>query len=54
MKARKVSSKNVAVGKKSATSSRARLKEDRYWPKALKPVPRPGDARYEYLRKKHG
>lgn len=28
--------------------------EKNYWPKALKPIPRPGDARYEYLQKKHG
>jgi hypothetical protein len=26
---------------------------EHYWPEAGRPVPRPGDARYEYLRKKH-
>jgi hypothetical protein len=26
---------------------------EHYWPKAGRPVPRRGDARYEYLRKKH-
>jgi len=54
MKVRKVSLKSANVGKKSAASSSARLNEDHYWPKAVKPIPRPGDARYEYLRKKHG
>jgi hypothetical protein len=32
----------------------AKIGGKHYWPKALKPIPRPGDARYEYLRKKHG
>jgi len=55
MKARKKNSpENVTVGKKSTASSRVLLNEDHYWPKALKPIPRPGDARYEYLQKKHG
>lgn len=26
---------------------------EHYWHKAMKPVSRPGDARFEYLRKKH-
>jgi hypothetical protein len=26
---------------------------EHYWPEAGRPIPRPGDARYEYLRKKH-
>lgn len=26
---------------------------EHYWHEAGRPVPRPGDARYEYLRKKH-
>jgi len=25
-----------------------------YWNKPTPPIPRPGDARYEYLKKKHG
>jgi hypothetical protein len=54
MKARKISLKSAIVGEKSAASSRVLLNEDHYWPKALKPIPRPGDARYQYLRKKHG
>lgn len=28
---------------------------EEFWPKpALKPIRRPGDARYEYLKRKHG
>jgi hypothetical protein len=27
--------------------------DEHYWPEAGRPIPRPGDARYEYLRKKH-
>ncbi len=54
MKASKISLQNAAAGKKLTASSRVRLKKDHYWPKALNPIPRPGDARYEYLRKKHG
>jgi hypothetical protein len=26
---------------------------EHYWHEAGRPIPRPGDARYEYLRKKH-
>jgi hypothetical protein len=27
--------------------------DEHYWPKAMKPRARPGDARYEYLKRKH-
>jgi hypothetical protein len=54
MKTRKVLQGKVAAGKKSAGLRRTNLDEDHYWHKALKPIPRPGDARYEYLQKKHG
>ena len=62
-----LSSKAIAVGEKLAAlhgtslsalvekqilSGGAELEAEHYWPEAGR-IPRPGDARYEYLRKKH-
>ena len=63
-----LSSKAIAVGEKLAAlhgtslsalvekqilSGGAELEADITGPKPAWPIPRPGDARYEYLRKKH-
>lgn len=63
-----LSEKAVAVGERLAASHRtslsalvekqilsagAEFETEHYWHKAGRPVPRNGDARYEYLRKKH-
>lgn len=63
-----LSAKAIAVGEKLAAlhgtslsalvekqilSGGAALEQEHYWSKPTRPIPRPGDARYEYLRKKH-
>jgi len=63
-----LSAKAIAVGEKLAAlhgtslsalvekqilSGGAELEAEHYWPEAGRPIPRPGDTRYEYLRKKH-
>jgi len=63
-----LSAKAIAVGEKLAAlhgtslsalvekqilSGGAELETEHYWPEAGRPISRPGDARYEYLRKKH-
>jgi hypothetical protein len=63
-----LSSKAVAMGEKLAAlhgtslsalvenqilSSGSELETEHYWPEIGRPIPRPGDARYEYLQKKH-
>ena len=63
-----LSDEAVARGQRQATASGLSLSalvekkllaggedaaDEHYWTKALKPVARPGDARYEYLKKKH-
>ncbi|MGH7990648.1 MAG: hypothetical protein ACREDS_10740 [Limisphaerales bacterium] len=42
-----------ALVEKQILSSGAKLETEHYWLEAGRPVPRQGDARYEYLRKKH-
>ncbi|HEY3761241.1 MAG TPA: hypothetical protein VGN23_05790 [Verrucomicrobiae bacterium] len=42
-----------ALVEKQILASRTELETEHYWPKVGRPIPRPGDARYEYLRKKH-
>ena len=42
-----------ALVERQILSSGAALKEEHYWREAGRPVPRHGDARYEYLRNKH-
>ena len=63
-----LSEKAIAVGEKLAAlhgtslsglvekqilSGGAELETEHYWHEAGRPIPRRGDARYEYLRKKH-
>ena len=63
-----LSPKAVAAGKKLAAlhgtslsalverqilAGLAELDDEHYWPVVGRPVARPGDPRYEYLRKKH-
>jgi hypothetical protein len=63
-----LSAKAIAVGEKLAAlhgtslsalvekqilSGGAELEPDHYWSKPTRPIPRSGDARYEYLQKKH-
>lgn len=42
-----------ALVERQLLSGGAELESEHYWPEAVRPVPRPGDARYEYLLKKH-
>jgi len=42
-----------ALVEKQILASGMELEAEHYWHQAGRPVPRPGDARYEYLRKKH-
>jgi hypothetical protein len=42
-----------ALVEKQLLSSGEELEAEHYWPKVGRPIPRPGDPRYEYLRKKH-
>jgi hypothetical protein len=42
-----------ALVEKQILASCAELETEHYWPEVGRPIPRPGDARYEYLRKKH-
>jgi hypothetical protein len=42
-----------ALVEKQILAGSAELETEHYWSEAGRPIPRPGDARYEYLRKKH-
>ena len=42
-----------ALVEKQILSSDAELATEHYWREAGRPIPRRGDARYTYLRKKH-
>jgi hypothetical protein len=42
-----------ALLEKQILSGDVGLETEHYWPEAGRPIPRPGDARYKYLRKKH-
>jgi hypothetical protein len=42
-----------ALVEKQLLSGGAALEQEHYWCKPTRPIPRPGDARYEYLQNKH-
>ena len=52
-KATGLRSLSALVEKKLLSGTSNDLEGEHYWKKQMKPVSRPGDARFEYLKRKH-